>query len=436
MDVQLPSRQMPFSRRIGYGEAARALCAWVYHAPGACALDDDVCIESHLNKTAHARGTSVDDVRQRTLNECMREYVLGPSSTQNPTATAPTRGRHHLQPLHSTICTRSDERQPPLLWIVVIVRLQSRGLTHWLSWHLALGASRILVFDNHRENEQVARAALAASVAPFGDRVRLIRWAGDARQNAANERALQLASAANVSFLGALDADEYAAPFADGCLTNLLESCLDAARCGGISLNWRMTMASAITHDPLVDATSHGRSGGRRVVPSDPGGVAREVSLLRAVGFETGRLDLHVKTFARVATHRAGSFAAHNNVPTSPFCLFGEDLKPIRGCRGASWARSPPTGARALIVHAKCTSLIHWVFKRSMRGEVAFSISAVRCPTCSGSLTAIWDEFNRTCAREAMTLEGGTSAARGLLDGEVRERLGVFLRRMDAAVAR
>eukprot|EP00966_Prymnesium_polylepis_P188151 4360673-Prymnesium_polylepis.1 len=183
---------------------------------------------------------------------------------------------------------------------------------------------------------------------------------------------MQLAAAQNVSFLAALDVDEFAAPFADRCLTTLLRSCKVAARCGGLSLNWRWT--EGLTEDK---EESHE--------------VANE-TFLQAIRFRPAALNHHVKTIARVAAHRPGSFAVHNNVPQRPFCLMGEDMRPIRRCFGASWAR-PPTGRRAVVLHTRCTTLLDWVFRRSMRGTADAAVSATRCPTCSGSFASIRDEF-------------------------------------------
>ena len=97
--------------------------------------------------------------------------------------------------------------------MAAIVRLQARQLPYWIAWHLLLGFTRVLIYDNHRDDERRARAALLAAAGRFdARRVQLIRWPGAGRQSAAYEDAMARAGRESVDYVAALDADEFLAP--------------------------------------------------------------------------------------------------------------------------------------------------------------------------------------------------------------------------------
>lgn len=217
------------------------------------------------------------------------------------------------------------------------------------------------------------------------------------------------ADAGNATFVVVLDADELAVPFADGCLGPLVRLCRNLERCGGLSLNWRITRAA-------TDATA----------------ARPDATLLQAAGIDgtaatVGLLHPFVKTIARVAAHTPGSFEVHNNRPRPPYALLGEDLRPIRSGSARMWTRSPPSGERAFVLHLHCIRLIDWVcpadsfisvpgtpdhpraetccpcgqvFRRSMRGDVLKG-GIASCPTCGASLLEIEREFRDTCTNAA-----------------------------------
>ena len=111
---------------------------------------------------------------------------------------------------------------------------------------------------------------------------------------------------------------------------------------------------------------------------------------MQAASFDVGLLHPFVKTIARVAAHTRHSFLVHHNRPAAPFCLFGDDrrrtdrLRLLRGCR-PSWSREPPGGARAVVLHLHCGSLLDWVIRRSLRGRSDYVVTVDTCPTCGGS---------------------------------------------------
>ena len=282
--------------------------------------------------------------------------------------------------------------------------------TDWVAWHLSLGISRLLIFDNHRDGEQEARTAMRAALAPFGHRIALHRWPGEQQQPMAYNFGFKLAAdAGNATFVVVLDADELAVPFADGCLGPLVRLCRNLERCGGLSLNWRITRAA-------TDATA----------------ARPDATLLQAAGIDgtaatVGLLHPFVKTIARVAAHTPGSFEVHNNRPRPPYALLGEDLRPIRSGSARMWTRSPPSGERAFVLHLHCIRLIDWVcpadsfisvpgapdhpraetccpcgqvFRRSMRGDVLKG-GIASCPTCGASLLEIERECRDTCTNAA-----------------------------------
>ena len=398
VDVKLPTAAL--ARRVnreGYGEAARAVCAWLYYAP-ACRMNASACIERKLAVVARSRSLSVSRLHEVTLRRCMRDHVLG----QRPPARLPLEG---IAPIQES------------LWLVAIIRMQMRHLVYWLTWHLSLGVTHVVIFDNHAGHEKQARSALAAAVAPFGSRVELIHWPGDGKQSAAYERAMEMAKVAKVAYVAALDVDELAVPFVDGSLGPLLAACSRSPHCGGLSLNWRLTRRA------------HGLS-------ANPAST-----MLNAVSFDTGELHPFVKTIARVSAHAPGSFIVHNNKPARPFCLFGEDMRRVsRGCT-PSWARDPPSGTRAVILHMHCASLVDWVFRRSMRGRSDFAVSRDTCPVCGASLADIAQEYDQTCTRaptRGLTRFSVLPSAAQTAEGAARlgnmTAIAEFLSRMDVHI--
>ena len=349
-----------------------------------------------------------------------QDEVLGSSaSSLTPRIDEVTLGRLGCAArMHLGVDAETSPRAPtptptPQAWVAAIVRMQARHVPYWIAWHLLLGFACVLIYDNHRDDERRARAALAAAVGRFGaGRVRLIRWPGAGRQSAAYEDAMVRARREGVDFVAAIDADEFAAPFADGCMGPLLAACSRRPKCGGLSLNWRRAASSGGGTRVVDDAASSSSSSSfsssssspsSSSSSSSPSSLSSSSSPMRAAGFDAGLPHPFLKTVARVKAHGRGTFLVHNNRPAAPFCLYGDDrrsptgLRLLRGCR-PSWSRSPPGGARAVVLHLHCGSLLEWVIRRSLRGRSDYVVTRDTCPTCGGSLEEIAEEWRQTCA--------------------------------------
>ena len=371
MDVQLPTQRVAGGQQVGYGEAAREICTWHYHARS-CRLNETMCIERRAAAAARQQNMDVARLRAKTLQQCLRDYVLG-----QPQPVAPSAASSVAQlGVNCAGQGATDE-----VWLAAIVRMQSRHLAYWVAWHLSIGVARLIIYDNHRLSEWEPREALRATLAPFGNLVTLVKWPGEQQQPMAYNHAMALAAAQNVSFVAALDVDELAVPYADGCLGPLLQPCLGSEHCGGISLNWRITRAA-----PGSDAAH----------PA--------ATLLQAAGIDgpgsMGVLHPFVKTVARVSSHTRGSYNVHNNQPIAPYRLMGEDLRPIRTGSARMWTRTPPSGERAVVLHLHCTRLLDWVFKRSMRGDALMAGSS-SCSTYDGAYYGAYCDlpwcYHNTC---------------------------------------
>lgn len=306
---------------------------------------------------------------------------------------------------------QSESGLPPAsVWLAVIIRLQSGLLRHWIVWHLLQGVSHVLIYDNHPPKEHFGSSALAAAAAPFVNAglATVIRWRNHPGQNDAYEDAVTRARRRGVGFIALWDVDEFSIlPSGDRCLTRYLCDCAVLGDCGSVQLNWRMTRDSGAVVS---------RSG---------------QSMMETVNYDPGTLHKLVKTIVRTVAHKNASAKVHSNNVRSGFCRMGEDLTCPPSVTGRAWEgksimRTPPSGTRAAIWHARCTSLADQVFKKSMRGRADVKGD---CPNCGSSFTAIASAYyssnSSSCVRDPHASEQAP------VTDEVR-RTERFLRDMDA----
>ena len=409
----------------------------------------------------------------------------------------------------------------PRIWIAIEVRQQAASLPYWLVWHLLLGVEHILVYNNDNflnYNDLIDSKLLLEAVAPFvtDGYATVIPFEADGNQIAAYEDAVARASAAGVDFVGALDADEFAAPFADRTLGALLGKCQrkvprspsrGSQSCpreyafnnnGAVDCNtycagdWEAnTKGGRYCYSAVwKDGTSAGcRSSGllqhgggldccctsdrqqqqpvgwvvdhRQRPPERIMGCSsvkinwrwttRAHGIDRGKGyyrnfweymhFDIGEANEHVKSFVRVATH--GTFGEPHQA--SPKAHLASKFAPYRDDMSLAVPRSPwespkvHSAQRAVILHARCSTLSDWVSRRSLRGRAdvpgaLHHTSADGCgtPTCgSRALQAIIREFQQLCSvTHTATQTGGHTRP----SSQIEQAVQMFTRHHDARV--
>merc|ERR1712070_1359211 len=199
--------------------------------------------------------------------------------------------------------------------------------------------------------------------------------------------------------------------------------------CSSVKVNWRWTThAHGVTHQP---------------------GYHR--NFWASMHFDIGEPNEHVKTFARVETH--GNFLdPHQALPSS---TFSGKFVPYRddftlGVAGSPWEKpTAHAGQRAVVLHARCSTLIDWVSRKSLRGRAdvpgAMIVSGGGyCPSCGAqSIRAIVNDFHSQCAvargwwQTGRTTLPQTSVERAILQFVTRHdfRVGQMVRNASASIA-
>lgn len=337
---------------------------WTSAAAAKC-VDDAIWYDAEKSKT------TVSWARASILQSCTGIGAVDYRASQPSTVAVPRVRAEALAP-HAQCPVRRGERLPEV-WMALILHVeadwQGSRLRYWVAWHLALGASRILVYDNGSSSPELILSALR----PFGSRAAYVWFPGDRRQTDAYDDALRKAGGGGRDiFVGCLDLDEFAVPHRDGCLPRLLQPCAARPDCGGIRLNTRATSA-------------HGTVGIPRGSP------------LQEVEYSLGSFRpacCLVKSFVRPATHLRWK-TPHATVTRNGSCLMDERLSCPGTPPGAGvpFVREPLTGERAFVLHVQCATLLQWVLKRSLTGRV----DGGRCPACGRPLHVIASEFRRKC---------------------------------------
>jgi hypothetical protein len=213
----------------GYGAAARELCTWLYHGRPACPPPwvDSTCLRQKLRQVAAAEHYHVAELKESTLWRCLGELQLDgwadhaqrgahtggtrSAATQQQRRGEQAGGRHPgkasrspsaaeaaAQQVRTILVARSGELrslgagaghrhvEATTVWLCCIVKFQARLMPYWITWHLLLGVSHVLVYDNHEtgKHESLGAEALRECLEPFirAGLVTLIAFAGVGRQ--------------------------------------------------------------------------------------------------------------------------------------------------------------------------------------------------------------------------------------------------------------
>lgn len=131
-------RKPLFASRLD-GKAARTLCTWLRHAAQLCAppwlAGLDACVEAQLAR----QNSSLTKLSEDAFIWCLDRFVLG----RQAVIAAP------MPPIPKL---RVDECGGPI-WLAAIVRFQSASIPYWLIWHLLMGVSHVLIYDNNRHGQ-------------------------------------------------------------------------------------------------------------------------------------------------------------------------------------------------------------------------------------------------------------------------------------------
>ena len=134
---------------------------WTSAAAAKC-VDDAIWYDAEKSKT------TVSWARASILQSCTGIGAVDYRASQPSTVAVPRVRAEALAP-HAQCPVRRGERLPEV-WMALILHVeadwQGSRLRYWVAWHLALGASRILVYDNGSSNPELILSALR----PFGSR--------------------------------------------------------------------------------------------------------------------------------------------------------------------------------------------------------------------------------------------------------------------------
>jgi len=175
--------------------------------------------------------------------------------------------------------------------------------------------------------------------------------------------------------IGFVDADEIVVPHAAGDLVAMLRPCAAEARCAGLRFNVRVTSGYGIA------ATNSG------------------LTPLQASNYDLGHFVAVVKSFIKPGHHlRFRTPHATFVTPKKKVCLMDEYMAcPPRTQESVPFIRDPPSADRAFVLHLHCSTLLDWVWKKSIVGRVDTKRDGNPCSTCYGSLPLIAEEFIHEC---------------------------------------
>ena len=280
-----------------------------------------------------------------------REWFRQPTSrciANNHTVHAPPR----------THC-KSDDR----FWVASIVRGQAYRVAFWVSWHLQMGASRILLYDNGLN---------------YGlhlidnERVTVVSMPGAHTQTKAYDDAIARARARRSDiFVGCWDIDEYLYPMNRSCVSQMIDRCA-ATQCAGIRLN------------TIVTTAAHR--------------LARYESPFSLTRYTASHTTTVVKTIVRAWLH--GTWRTPHAIFPRSGCVHDERSEcpkipnmPFDRRHGSVDAFS--------IVHFHCTTPFDWIVKKSTTGRIDFN-KRNPCPTCNGTMSAILNEYASVCVNSSV----------------------------------
>ena len=368
----------------GVGEAAEQLCYWLHGrqlwggtevvSGTACATPNSSCIEADMRRTAALHQTSVEALRMRVMRLCFSRSSKGRASVVKGVM---DRGCH-ASDFGATPAISSRGQVRPSVWLAAIVRDQSDMLQEWLLWHLLLGVSHVLLYDNGSMDQRMLRGVLS----PFTEAgaVTLVSMPGHGIQTVAYDDAiLRARRKASAPFVACWDVDERVVPHGWGCLPDMLAHCTAERKCGGMRLNTRVTTGTAVELKNPPKRVSH--------------------TLLQQLHYNVGSFRHPmarsvVKTIVRPTTHGTWK-TPHSTFPQRGWCHLDELLKCPSSPR-MPFMRSPQTAQLGFILHLQCRTLLDWVVKKSLTGRVDTSRGNT-CQTCFASLEDIYEEYKASC---------------------------------------
>ena len=124
-------------------------------------------------------------------------------------------------------------KRPGEVTVVAIMRDEGTYLTEWIRHYRAIGADRIVVYDNQSSDH--SRAILRAAALAYGN-VRMVRWPdreGRSSQRTAYNHALKRCRTEWIAFF---DADEFLNPAPHASFGAFLAAMPDD--CGAVAVNW------------------------------------------------------------------------------------------------------------------------------------------------------------------------------------------------------
>ena len=406
--------------------AAAAQFCFALHYRHKCKLPKNVhdndfseltqCITEEMADYASRRGMSRHQLTHEATAACLTKSWW-PTLAESREASANVQQRLRLLERRRAACMSTG----PAIWLVTMIKDQSRVLPYWLAWHFLLGASRILVYDHGSQRAD----ALEKICQPWIERglVTVVKWSRQEYgvQDHAYNHGLRQAVNAGVEFVGAIDADEYLLPFSDRCLPKLLANCTVEAGCGGVQLNRRFTRGAGIL------------SGRPKRSP------------LQLTMHQIATVEGEVKSIVR-AKAAIEYWTPHAALLRRPFCMMDESVNSCRSRPRPERQHSlifrwPPTTVRAALYHAQCVTLVDWVLKKSLQGWPSNHEKGL-----FRTLPATVQDYRKNCRplptnasrhdpivrQPAQCRDWGCTAIDAYQDSELQKGLGGFLREQDA----
>lgn len=225
------------------------------------------------------------------------------------------------------------------LWFVYVVRNEARLLVQNILHHLALGVDHFLVYDNESSDN------LEESLEPFRKLglVSLYKISGQGVQLRAYDNALSKAKDANVSWLGAIDADEFLVSTRAVCIPALLEQVYRQynTSMAALGVNWRFPGR----YNLMMNATSFP---------------------VENVAFAVGQPNKHIKSIVHVP--RTKNFVLPHNAEYDECCT----ARSVSGRLPAGPFLKPTDAQDTALIHLYSKGATDWIQKR-IRGRADIS---------------------------------------------------------------
>ena len=301
------------------------------------------------------------------------------------------------------------------VWIAVVVKNDAETALEFLIWHFLLGVNHVLLYDNESTDN------LHVALKPFvtAGLVEIIYYHGIGQQVRIYNDALNRARKENVTWLAAIDVDEYIAPLMDESIHAFLRRYSNQSFVGAVRLNWQYV-------------TSMGK------LWRWDSGKLNETVLDRS-GFDTGWPDIRVKTIALVNNTKGFMNPHYTGHYYGKYAVGPDYMK-----KGFVHYTNPPEINTAVLLHFHVRTLEEWIMKQN-RGMVSVGRGANHCPLCNSSLESLiyeWDclthknigtidkvhahcKYNSTSAVQMMPLVPASLAFRG----KTNTRLSVLMQR-------